>query len=167
MKRPLHNRASRDVRPRRQLGARRSMVSPGERLVRVEHVGRVEGGSSEPVATSPLVWNFSTFQPFNTSTYYYTHDGNKNVSDLVASSNLSVAAHYEYAPFGVVIVGTGAASFGGCGCLILHEVLHTMGLKANEKEYKQGNYRRDNAMVLLARELLKGSKFNCKGYDIK
>ena len=102
------------------------MVSPGARLVRVEHVGRVEGGSSEPVAT-----------------------------------------HYEYAPFGVVIVGTGAASFGGCGCLILHEVLHEMGLRANEKEYNQGNYRRDNAMVLLARELLKGSKFNCKGYDIK
>ena len=168
MKRPFHNRASRvaRVRPRRQLAARRSMVSPGARLVRVEHVGRVEGDSTEPVATRPLVWNFSTFQPFNTSTYYYTHDGNKNVSDVVAFDGL-LAAHYEYAPFGVVIVGTGAASFGGCGCLILHEVLHTMGLKANEKEYKQGNYRRDNAMVLLARELLKGSKFNCKGYGIK
>ena len=102
MKRPLHSRASRDVRPRRQSAARRSMVSPGARLVRVEHVERVEGGSSEPVATRPLVWNFSTFQPFNTSTYYYTHDGNKNVSDLVTSSNLSVAAHYEYAPFGTM-----------------------------------------------------------------
>ena len=167
MKRPFHNRASRDVRPRRQSAARRDVVSPGARLARVEHVGRVEGGSSEPVATRPLVWHFSTFLPFNTSTSYYTHDGNKNVSDLVASSNLSVAAHYEYAPFGVVIVGTGAASFGGCGCLILHEVLHEMGLRANEKEYNKGNYRRDNAMVLLARELLKGSKFNCKGYDIK
>ena len=79
------------------------MVSPGERLVRVEHehVGRVEGGSIKPIATRPLVWHFSTFQPFNTSTSYYTHDGNKNVSDLVTSSNLSVAAHYEYAPFGV------------------------------------------------------------------
>ena len=82
------------------------MVSPGARLVRVEHVGRVEGGSSEPVATRPLVWNFSTFQPFNLSTSYYTHDGNKNVSDLGASSNLSVAAHYEYAPFGKTIVDT-------------------------------------------------------------
>ncbi len=83
---------------------------------------------TEPIATRPLVWNFSTFQPFNTSTSYYTHDmrprrrrrvarrsvateprsgrkrpRNKNVSDLVASSNLSVAAHYEYAPFGVII----------------------------------------------------------------
>ena len=50
------------------------MVSPGARLVRVEHVGRVEGGSFEQITTRPLVWNFSTFQPFNTSTYYYTHD---------------------------------------------------------------------------------------------
>ena len=43
MKRPFHNRASRDVRPRRQSAVRRSMVSPGESFVRVEHVGRVEG----------------------------------------------------------------------------------------------------------------------------
>ena len=107
MKRPFHSRASRDVRPRRRSAARRSMVSPGERLVRVEHVGRVEGGSIKPIATRPLVWNFSTFQPFNTSTSYYTHDGNKNVSDLVSSSNLSVAAHYEYAPFGKITIDTG------------------------------------------------------------
>ena len=55
MKRPFHNRASRDVRPRRRLAARRSMVSPGARLVRVEHehVGRVEGGSIKPIATRP------------------------------------------------------------------------------------------------------------------
>ena len=103
MKRPFHNRASRVARVRRQSAARRSMVSPGARLVRVERVGHVEGDSTEPVATRPLVWNFSTFQPFNLSTSYYTHDGNKNVSDLVTSSNLSVAAHYEYAPFGVII----------------------------------------------------------------
>ena len=50
------------------------MVSPGARLVRVERVGRVEGGSFEKITTRPLVWNFSTFQPFNTSTSYYTHD---------------------------------------------------------------------------------------------
>ena len=62
MKRPLHNRASRYVRPRRQSAARRSMVSPGESFVRVEHV---EGGSFEPVATRPLAWNFSTIQHFN------------------------------------------------------------------------------------------------------
>ena len=43
MKRPFHSRASRYVRLRRQSAARRSMVSPGARLARVEHVGRVEG----------------------------------------------------------------------------------------------------------------------------
>ena len=43
MKRPFHNRASRDVRPRRQSAARRSVVLPGERLGRVGRVGRVEG----------------------------------------------------------------------------------------------------------------------------
>ena len=54
---------------------------------------------TEPVATRPLVWNSSTFQPFNFSTSYYTHDGNKNVSEVVAE-NGGVATHYEYAPFG-------------------------------------------------------------------
>ena len=102
MKYPFHSRASRDVRPRRQSATWRDVVSPGARLVRVEHVGRVEGGSSEPVAIRLLVWNFSTFQPFNTSTSYYTHDGNKNVSDVVALDGL-LAAHYEYAPFGEVV----------------------------------------------------------------
>jgi len=43
MKRSFHSCASRYVRPRRQSAARRSMVSLGARLVRVEHVGHVEG----------------------------------------------------------------------------------------------------------------------------
>ena len=61
-----------------------------------------------------------------------------------------------------------AASYGGCGCIILHEVLHAIGFKANEDEYRQNNFRRDDAMILLARELLKASKkFRCRGYDIK
>ena len=70
----FHSRASRDVRHRRRSVARRDVVSPGARLVRVEHehVGRVEGGSIKPIATRPLVWNFSTFQPFNFSTSYVT-----------------------------------------------------------------------------------------------
>ena len=42
--------------------------------------------------------------------------------------------------------------------LILHEVLYVIGLRANEKEYEQKNYRRDNAMIKLANELLKASK---------
>ena len=50
MKRPFHSRASRDVRPRRRSAARRSMVSPGARLVRVEHVGRVEGGFANVIS---------------------------------------------------------------------------------------------------------------------
>ena len=60
----FHSRASRDVRHRRRSVARRDVVSPGARLVRVEHehVGRVEGGSIKPITTRPLVWNFSTYQ---------------------------------------------------------------------------------------------------------
>ena len=321
---------------------------------------------TEPVATRPLVWNFSTFQPFNFSTSYYFHDGNKNVSEVVAE-NGDIAAHYEYTPFGTVIAQRGASAaanpwrfsseyadddsgvvyynyrhycavygvwnrrdplhnqvakgglysfvenaaiiktdwlglvafedcpsdftskcskeireiiktlktilkdnivsaevdeivnildgggfftgaqstartkwnnvsviksriseiiaklesgglkatccndpcyeeknkdsgalyvrpndetpslvnyrgkiiicpkglknnaeaWGGCGCLILHEVLHVIGLKANEEEFNRQNYRRDNAMIKLANELLKTSKKHCKGYDVK
>ena len=65
---------------------------------------------SEPVATRPLVWNSSTFQPFNFSTSYYTHDGNKNVSEVVASDS-TLAAHYEFAPFGAVVAATTNTSF--------------------------------------------------------
>ena len=61
---------------------------------------------TEPVATRPLVWNSSTFQPFNFSTSYYTHDGNKNVSEVVAASG-DVAAHYDYATFGAVTTSYG------------------------------------------------------------
>ena len=54
---------------------------------------------TEPIATRPLVWNLSTIQPFNYSTSYYTHDGNKNVVEIIAIDGF-VTAHYEYAPFG-------------------------------------------------------------------
>ena len=64
---------------------------------------------TEKIATRPLVWNFSTFQPFNFSTSYYTHDGNKNVSEVVAAYS-ALAAHYEYAPFGAVVVQRGASA---------------------------------------------------------
>ena len=37
---------------------------------------------------------------------YYTHDGNKNVSEVVAE-NGNIVAHYEYAPFGEVAVQRG------------------------------------------------------------
>ena len=64
---------------------------------------------TEKIATRPLVWNSSTLQPFNFSTSYYVHDGNKNVSDVVAD-NGDITAHYEYAPFGAVIAQRGASA---------------------------------------------------------
>ena len=56
---------------------------------------------TEPVATRPLVWIH------NADTYSYTHDGNKNVSEVV-DANGAVTAHYEYAPFGDVTVTVGS-----------------------------------------------------------
>ena len=64
---------------------------------------------TEPVATRPLVWYSSTSQPFNRSTSYYTHDGNKNVSEVVAVDS-TIAAHYEYSPFGAVAVQQGESA---------------------------------------------------------
>ena len=58
---------------------------------------------TEKVATRPLVWNSGAFPT------YYVHDGNKNVSEVVAG-NRNIAAHYEYAPFGAVLVQRGASS---------------------------------------------------------
>jgi RHS repeat-associated protein len=40
-------------------------------------------------------------------TYYYIHDTNKNVSELVSSTG-TVVAHYEYDPFGALSASTGA-----------------------------------------------------------
>ena len=55
---------------------------------------------TETVATRPLSW-------LNTdSVEYYAHDGNKDVSEVVSSS-VSITAHYEYAPFGSVILQFG------------------------------------------------------------
>ena len=64
---------------------------------------------TEPVATRPLVWNFSAVQPFNLSSFYYIHDGNKNVSEVVAS-DATLSAHYEYASFGAATVQRGASA---------------------------------------------------------
>ena len=55
---------------------------------------------TEPIATRPLVWNCGA------SPAYYVHDGNKNVSE-VADTCGAIVAHYEYAPFGVVVVWRG------------------------------------------------------------
>jgi len=59
--------------------------------------------STEPIATRPLVWNYGP------SSAYYAHDGNKNVSEVIAA-NGDVSAHYEYAPFGAVTASVGASS---------------------------------------------------------
>jgi RHS repeat-associated protein len=64
---------------------------------------------TEKIATRPLLWNFSTFQPFNFSTSYYTHDGNKNVSEVIVV-DCNLAAHYEYAPFGALTAQCGISS---------------------------------------------------------
>ena len=64
---------------------------------------------TEPIATRPLVWNSSTFQPSNFSTSFYTHDGNKNVREVVVA-NGGISAHYEYTPFGAIMVKRGASA---------------------------------------------------------
>ena len=58
---------------------------------------------TERVATRPLAWSQVD------SVAYYTHDGNKNVSEVIVSNN-SIAAHYEYAPFGAVILKRGESA---------------------------------------------------------
>ena len=55
---------------------------------------------AEQIATRPLVWNR------NATTSFYTHDCNKNVSEIVALSG-EISAHYEYEPFGAVLVAYG------------------------------------------------------------
>ena len=58
---------------------------------------------TEPVATRPLAWNRDG------SSDYYTHDGNKNVSEVVDIDDI-IAAHYEYAPFGAVTTQRGESA---------------------------------------------------------
>ena len=58
---------------------------------------------TEPVATRPLVWTK------NDISSYYAFDGNKNVSEVLAADG-SLAAHYEYAPFGALTVSRGASA---------------------------------------------------------
>ena len=63
---------------------------------------------TEPVATRPL-WMQRVSGTYN---FFYFHDGNKNVSDLVSyQSARGVPAHYEYAPFGTVTAATTNIAF--------------------------------------------------------
>ena len=57
---------------------------------------------TEKVATRPLVWITPATNHQSPTTNFYTHDGNKNVSEVVAE-NGEVTSHHEYAPFGEVI----------------------------------------------------------------
>lgn len=58
---------------------------------------------TEPVATRPL-WMQRVSGTYN---FFYFHDGNKNVSELVSyQTSRGVPAHYEYAPFGTVTAAT-------------------------------------------------------------
>ena len=58
---------------------------------------------TESIATRPLIWNN------NDARAYYTHDGKKNVSEVV-DSDCTLSAHYEYAPFGAQIVSCGKSA---------------------------------------------------------
>jgi len=59
---------------------------------------------TEPVATRPLA-----FYDSNASPQYYTHDGNKNVSDITDATQ-SLSAHYSYTPFGALLSCSGSSS---------------------------------------------------------
>ena len=60
-----------------------------------------EWDPTEKVATRPMFMQYRV--PGQTYALFYTHDGNKNVSEVVHFSRANgVAAHYEYAPFGEV-----------------------------------------------------------------
>ena len=62
---------------------------------------------TEPIATRPLVWitlcRGIVEGRVSREGMYYTHDGNKNVSEVIAM-NGDIAICYEYAPFGVAIM---------------------------------------------------------------
>ena len=58
---------------------------------------------SENVATRPLKWNHGS------RVAYFTHDGNKNVSEVI-SVDSTLFAHYEYAPFGTLTVSRGTSA---------------------------------------------------------
>ena len=75
----------------------------GNRLCSIG-TGRFIWDPTEPVATRPLVFNYATASPA-----YYTHDGNKNVSELV-DENEAIVAHYEYEAFGAVCVKNGTST---------------------------------------------------------
>lgn len=67
-----------------------------------------EWDPTEPIATRPLFMQQRNSSG-NPLSYFFTHDGNKNVSDVVSYQRArGVVAHYDYAPFGAVTSATGS-----------------------------------------------------------
>ena len=63
---------------------------------------------TEPIATRPLWMQ----RPAGSYNFFYFHDGNKNVSELVSyQAARGVPAHYEYAPFGALTAATTNTAF--------------------------------------------------------
>ena len=66
----------------------------------------------ESIATRPLAWTHfldveeRSVDSSVTQHFFYTHDGNKNVSEVIVPSG-TADAHYEYSPFGAVILQSG------------------------------------------------------------
>ncbi|MGN0843895.1 MAG: RHS repeat-associated core domain-containing protein [Kiritimatiellia bacterium] len=60
---------------------------------------------TDPIATRPLAWQRSALDTQH-SVHFYTHDGNKNISEVLSADG-SLSAHYEYAPFGAVTAQSG------------------------------------------------------------
>jgi RHS repeat-associated protein len=56
-----------------------------------------------------FIWQGEKILSLNngTDTYYYTHNANKNVSELLDNAG-SIVAHYEYSPFGKVTSSSGS-----------------------------------------------------------
>ena len=63
--------------------------------------------ATEPVATRPLYWQSCTME--ECTSLFYTHDGNKNISEVV-DVKCGVAAHYKYAVFGECLEMSGSCS---------------------------------------------------------
>ena len=64
----------------------------------------------ENIATRPLVWKHGT------TIFRYTHDGHKNVSEVL-SANDECVSRYEYAPFGAVIFRNGVLMSANLWCM--------------------------------------------------
>jgi len=63
-------------------------------------------GSLQGAGTIGGLLSLTTQQPSNSTTVFYCYDANGNVTDLVGT-NGSIAAHYEYDPYGNTVVKTG------------------------------------------------------------